>query len=50
MEAVVGAAVGGVLAILGRLMIAIEYRVRTTNTFYNLVYPFYLQEGGREFQ
>lgn len=34
---------------LGRLMIDIGYRVRQTNTFYNLVYPFYLQEGGREF-
>ena len=31
---------------LGKLMIDISYRVRTTNTFYNLVYPFYLQEGG----
>ncbi len=30
---------------LGKLMIDIGYRVRTTNTFYNLVYPFYLQEG-----
>jgi hypothetical protein len=30
---------------LGKLMIDIQYRVRTTNTFYNLVYPFYLQEG-----
>ena len=29
----------------GRLMIDIDYRVRATNTFYNLVYPFYLQEG-----
>jgi phage baseplate assembly protein W len=29
----------------GRLMIDIHYRVRTTNTFYNLVYPFYLAEG-----
>jgi Bacteriophage baseplate protein W len=29
----------------GRLMIEIGYRVRATNTFYNLVYPFYLQEG-----
>lgn len=27
------------------LSIAIDYRVRTTNTFYNLVYPFYLAEG-----
>ena len=30
---------------LGRLKIEIRYRVRRTNTFYNLVYPFYLQEG-----
>jgi Bacteriophage baseplate protein W len=30
---------------LGILNINIRYRVRTTNTFYNLVYPFYLQEG-----
>jgi phage baseplate assembly protein W len=29
----------------GRLTIDIRYRVRSTNTFYNLVYPFYLQEG-----
>ncbi len=29
----------------GRLSIDIHYRVRATNTFYNLVYPFYLQEG-----
>lgn len=29
----------------GRLNIEISYWVRTTNTFYNLVYPFYLQEG-----
>jgi phage baseplate assembly protein W len=28
-----------------RLLIEIEYRVRSTNTFYNLVYPFYLLEG-----
>jgi phage baseplate assembly protein W len=31
----------------GRLLIDIRYRVRTTNTFYNLVYPFYLLEGER---
>ena len=31
----------------GRLMIEIRYRVRTTNTFYNLVYPFYLLEDKR---
>jgi Bacteriophage baseplate protein W len=30
----------------GRLLITIHYRVRATNTFYNLVYPFHLQEGG----
>jgi uncharacterized protein len=27
-----------------RLLISIDYRVRATNTFYNLVYPFYLLE------
>jgi phage baseplate assembly protein W len=30
---------------VGQLQIAISYRIRTTNTFYNMVYPFYLQEG-----
>ncbi|HYO13582.1 MAG TPA: GPW/gp25 family protein [Thermoanaerobaculia bacterium] len=30
----------------GRLLIHLDYRVRSTNTHYNLVYPFYLQEGG----
>lgn len=29
----------------GMLTIEIKYRVRSTNTFYNLVYPFYLMEG-----
>jgi len=29
----------------GKLTINIRYRVRATNTFYNLVYPFYLLEG-----
>ena len=29
----------------GRLMIDVRYRVRSTNTFYNLVYPFYLMEA-----
>jgi phage baseplate assembly protein W len=29
----------------GKLMFEIRYRVRTTNTFYNLVYPFFLREG-----
>jgi phage baseplate assembly protein W len=28
-----------------RIDIEIRYRIRATNTFYNLVYPFYLQEG-----
>ena len=28
-----------------RVDISIEYRVRSTNTFYNLVYPFYLDES-----
>jgi uncharacterized protein len=30
---------------LGRLDVNVAYVVRATNTFYNLVYPFYLQEG-----
>lgn len=30
---------------LGILSIEIDYTIRATNTFYNLVYPFYLQEG-----
>jgi phage baseplate assembly protein W len=29
----------------GRLLIDVRYRVRTSNTFYNLVYPFYLMEA-----
>jgi Phage baseplate assembly protein W len=29
----------------GRLDIEVRYRVRNTNIFYNLVYPFYLVEG-----
>ena len=29
----------------GRLLIRIGYLIRATNTFYNLVYPFALQEG-----
>lgn len=28
-----------------QLLVEIAYRVRATNTFYNLVYPFYLLEG-----
>jgi uncharacterized protein len=30
---------------LSRIDIEIDYSVRATNTFYNLVYPFYIQEG-----
>ena len=30
---------------VGRLNIEVTYRVRATNTFYNLVYPFYLTEA-----
>jgi len=29
----------------GKLLINLDYRVRTTNTSFNLVYPFYLKEG-----
>lgn len=29
----------------GKLLINIDYRARTTNTSFNLVYPFYLKEG-----
>lgn len=29
----------------GTLLIRIGYQVRASNAFYNLVYPFYLQEG-----
>jgi phage baseplate assembly protein W len=29
-----------------RADVRIEYSVRATNTFYNLVYPFYTREGG----
>ena len=37
--------VSAVDAATGHLAIRIDYQVRATNTFYNLVYPFYLQEG-----
>lgn len=30
---------------LGRLLLNIEYRVRATNTPYNLVFPYYITEG-----
>lgn len=29
----------------GRLAISVDYRIRTSNTEHNLVYPFYLTEG-----
>ncbi|GGL04260.1 GPW/gp25 family protein [Streptomyces flaveus] len=29
----------------GALLIRIDYRIRTTNVFYNLVFPYYLREG-----
>ena len=32
----------------GRLDIEIDYRIRTTNTKDNLVYPFYLTEAPRQ--
>lgn len=28
-----------------KLLIRVDYRVRSTNAFHNLVYPFYIQEG-----
>jgi phage baseplate assembly protein W len=31
-------------AVAGRVDVAIAYRIRATNTFYNLVFPFYLLE------
>jgi phage baseplate assembly protein W len=33
-------------AATGTLLIDIEYRVRATNSIFNLVYPFYLKESG----
>lgn len=30
---------------LGQLQIRISYRIRSTNIFYNIVYPFHLTEG-----
>lgn len=29
-----------------KLLIRVDYRVRSTNAFHNLVYPFYIREGG----
>ena len=30
---------------LGKLLVSITYRVRSTNNEFNLVYPFYLNRG-----
>ncbi len=30
----------------GILLISVDYKIRTTNTEFNLVYPFYLKPGG----
>ena len=32
-------------AAAGKLKVSIDYRVRATNNEFNLVYPFYIQEG-----
>jgi len=32
-------------AAAGKLVVSIDYKVRSSNTRYNLVYPFYLSEG-----
>jgi Bacteriophage baseplate protein W len=29
----------------GKMLVSIDYRVRTTNNRFNLVYPFYIKEG-----
>lgn len=29
----------------GKMLVCIDYRVRTTNNRFNLVYPFYIKEG-----
>ena len=31
---------------MGKLLVDIEYRIRATNSTFNMVYPFYLREGG----
>ncbi len=28
------------------LLIYLDYRIRSNNAFYNMVYPFYVTEGG----
>lgn len=32
---------------VGKLLVGIDYRIRTTNSQFNLVFPFYLTEGER---
>jgi uncharacterized protein len=32
---------------VGQLLIRTDYRVRSTNSFHNVVYPFYVREGRR---
>ena len=41
----IGAAVSTEKVDEGKLIVSIDYRVRTTNNRFNLVYPFYLSEG-----
>ena len=42
---ILGVEVAGEEAHLGKLLINVDYRVRATNSRFNLVYPFYLREG-----
>lgn len=42
---VLGVQVSREQAFVGKVLINIDYRVRTTNNQFNLVYPFYLSEG-----
>lgn len=43
---VLGVQAGEQAADPGTLIVNVEYRVRATNSVFNLVYPFYLREGG----
>jgi phage baseplate assembly protein W len=45
---VVSVRVGSPPGAPAELGVELEYRIRATNTFYNLVYPFYLLEGKPE--
>lgn len=44
---VLGVAVDEAATFDGKLLVEIEYRVRSTNQVGNLVFPFYFREGGR---